>query len=272
MVVEVRTVNHRFLEFSVRLPRSLNGYEREIEKIVRLTMKRGHVFISVAFDRTFEVESLAINKELLRRAYKALTDFVDEESIPCSVNINTLLSLPEAFRNASDDIPPSHLWSVVKKALSAALNSCVKMRKSEGAALNRDIRRHLSAIRTRVSGIEKKAPLVLERALKRTKKRLVNLVAGTKIDESRWAIEAAIMADRVDFSEELVRVKSHLRQFGSVLKRGGEVSKKLTFILQEIHREVTTMGNKAADAAIIRDCLAIKEGVEKLREQVQNIE
>ncbi len=272
LAVEVRTVNHRFLEFSIRLPRPLNGYEREIEKIVRRRINRGHVFIAVAFDKTFEAESLAINKKLLRRAYKTLTDFVDEESIPCSVNINTLLSLPEAFRDASDEIPPSQLWSAVKQALSSALGHCTAMRKEEGGELLRDLRKNLRAIEGRVTRIEKRAPVALERTLKRAKKRLKNLVAGTKIDESRWAIEAAILADRTDFSEELVRLKSHISQFGSVLKKGGEISKKLTFILQEIHREATTMANKAADTVIIKDCLVIKEGAEKLREQVQNVE
>jgi uncharacterized protein (TIGR00255 family) len=272
VTAEIRTVNHRFLEFSIRLPRPLNGFEREIEKLVRSKIKRGHVFVSVAFDRIFESENLAINKELLRRAYRTLTDFVDEEDIPCSVNINTLLSLPEAFRNASDDIPPSRLWPAVERALSVALNRCAAMRRQEGRELLRDLRRNFRSIEGKVSHIEKRAPRALGLSLKRAKKRLENLVAGTKIDESRWAIEAAIMADRSDFSEELVRIKSHLSQFSSVLRKGGGVSKKLTFILQEIHREATTMANKAADTAIIKDCLAIKEGVEKLREQAQNVE
>jgi uncharacterized protein (TIGR00255 family) len=272
VVVEIRTVNHRFLEFSIRLPRQLNGFEREIEKIARRKIKRGHVFLSVAFDRTFESESLAINKALLRKAYRTLTEFVDEESIPCSVNINTLLSLPEAFRNASDEIPPSHLWPAVKAALTKALDRCAAMRAEEGNELLKDLRKHLRTIEGKATRIEKRAPRALELTLKRAKKRLRNLVEGTKIDESRWAIEAAIMADRTDFSEELVRIKSHLSQFASVLKKGGEISKKLTFLLQEIHREATTMANKTADAVIIKDCLVIKEGVEKLREQVQNVE
>lgn len=272
VTAEVRTVNHRFIDFSIRVPRALNGYEKEIEKIVRAAVKRGHVYVTVAFDRSVESESIAINREILRKSYRMLTDFAIEEGIPGRVDIGALLSLPDVFTNSFTEALPESLWIRVRRALAVALDRCIEMRANEGAELARDIIRRLSVIEKTVARVEKKAPIALKRALARAKGRLRQLIEGNKLDEGRWLMEAAITAERIDFSEELVRIKSHLVQFRSVMKRGEEVSKSLTFLLQEIHREATTMANKAADASIIRECLTIKEGVEKMREQIQNLE
>ncbi|UCF03997.1 MAG: YicC family protein [bacterium] len=270
--VEIRTVNHRFIDFSIRVPRPLNGYEKEIERIARRVLKRGHVYVTVTLDRSIETGTVAINKQLLRSVYRELTAFAAEEGIPGSVDINTLLSLPEIFSSEVEGPPASTLWVAVRGALEEALRQCVRMRRREGEALLRDIRKRTDALERVVAKIEDRAPQAIERTLAKIRKRLNKMLGDTAIDESRWSIEAAIMADRTDFSEELVRLKSHLQQLKSVIKKGGEISKKLTFLLQEIHREATTMGNKADDSVIIRGCLAVKESVEKVREQAQNLE
>ena len=166
----------------------------------------------------------------------------------------------------------SCLEEAVSKSLGVALLDCIDMRRKEGAELFKDIIKRLAAMEKITASIEKGAPRAINRSLARTRKRLNQLLGDTDMDENRWVIEAAIMIDRTDFSEELVRLKSHLHRFRVVLKKGGEISKKLTFLLQEIHREATTMGNKAVDSRIIQHCLAIKEGAEKIREQVLNIE
>jgi uncharacterized protein (TIGR00255 family) len=272
VTAEVRTVNHRFIDFAIRLPRQLNGYEREVEKLVRGSLKRGHVYVTVSIDHAAGPESVGINRQYLRAAYRALSDFAIEEGIPGRIDIGTLLALPDIFANNLDAAPPESLWEETRKALAAALGKCNEMRRIEGEELARDVARRLGTIEKSVGRIEKKAPPALKRSLARAKERLAQLMAGHKIDESRWLMEAALTAERTDFSEELVRIKSHLVQFGTVLEKGDEVSKGLTFLLQEIHREATTMANKAADAVIIRECLSLKEGVEKIREQVQNLE
>lgn len=272
VTAEVRTVNHRFIDFSIRVPRPLNGYEREIEKIIRGSVKRGHVYVTVSMDKAIETESVTINRDLLRKTYRLLTEFAIEEGIPGRVDIGTLLSLPDVFSGGIDEALPESLWIRVRKAVVAALENCAEMRKAEGAELVRDISRRLAVIEKGVSRIERKAPLALKRSFARGKARLRQLLEGNEIDESRWVTEAAIMTDRTDFSEELVRLKSHVVQFRSVIAKGDEVSKSLTFLLQEMHRETTTMANKAADAAIISECLSLKECIEKIREQVQNLE
>ena len=176
------------------------------------------------------------------------------------------------FTNGLSEAVPESLWARVREALGIALEQCIAMRGNEGAELVRDIMRRLAVLEKSVARIEKKAPLALKRALARAKERLRQLMDGSKIDENRWLMEATLTAERADFSEELVRIKSHLAQFRTVIEKGDEVSKSLTFLLQEMHREATTMANKAADAPIISECLSLKEGVEKIREQVQNLE
>ncbi len=270
--VEIRTVNHRYIDFSIRMPRILGEYEKDVEKALRRKISRGHVYVTVSFDKDFEIDNFEINSDFLKKTYVKLNEFVRNEGIPGQVDINTLLSLPEAFSNKSESIPDARIKTAVDKALSAAIERCVAMRVNEGEALKADIEDRLAAIGVIAADIEKKAPAAKKRSVSRAKKRLEQIMNGVEIDGGRWAMEAAVMADRADFSEELVRLKSHLEQFGKILKKGGEVSKKLTFLLQEIHREATTMGNKATDSAIIRDCLSIKEKGEKIREQIQNLE
>jgi uncharacterized protein (TIGR00255 family) len=270
--VEIRTVNHRFLDFSIRVPRPLNGLEGEIEKAIRKKVRRGHVYVNVNFDKGADSTTSAVNKKLLRKTYRELTAFAKKEGIPGQLEIGTLLALPDMFRPEIDTIPPAKLKAALKKALVAAVDRLADMRNREGKTLQADMKKRLTDIGRVAARIEKKAPKALEQTLARARKRLQNLLGKTEVRDERWAIEAAALADRTDFSEELVRLKSHLVEFGSVLEKGGEISKKLTFLLQEIHREATTMGNKSADPTVIRDCLAIKEQVEKIREQVQNLE
>ena len=270
--VEVRTVNHRFLDCSIRLPRALNSHEIEIERIVRKKIRRGHVYVTVSLDRFLETIGVGVNRDLLVRMHRELSDVAVRAGIPGTVDINALLLIPDILTTEAEAVPGPGLWTAVRAALGEALERCSEMRAVEGGELARDIGRRLSDIKRVAAKIEKREPVALRKTLARSKKRIRQLLEDTPVDDGRWAAEAAILAERTDFSEELVRLKSHLAQFKTLLEKGGEVSKKLTFLLQEIHREATTMGNKAADAAIITHCLTVKSTVEKIREQVQNIE
>jgi uncharacterized protein (TIGR00255 family) len=270
--VEVRTVNHRFLEFTTRIPRSLYGREKEIERIARGKVCRGHVYITVSMDRSLESEGIEIDLEAIRRIYWSLSTFASREGIPGGVSLDALLGVPELVSLNAEAVPAERLWPAAKDALQAALDGCARMRTEEGAELEQDIRKRIGRIGKAVARVEKRAQGATKRAFLKSKRRMKQLMNDASLDENRLLTEAAILADRMDFSEELVRLKSHIRQFETILDKGGEASKKLTFLLQEIHREATTMGNKAAEAPIISDCISIKESVEKIREQVQNIE
>ncbi len=272
LLAEVRTVNHRFLEISTRTPRSLSGLERDIEKLVKGKIRRGHVYITISFSGDFEASNFSVNRAFLEKAYRELSGFARKAGIPGDIDIKTLLSLPEALSGDEQAKVDDRMKSALEKAVLQALGRCAEMRNNEGAELAGDMRGRLAEIEKVTARIEKKAPAALKKSLAKAKKRLSQLVDHASVDSDRWMTEAAIMADKSDFSEELVRLKSHLAQFSSILDKGGEVSKKLTFLLQEIHREATTMGNKATDAAIITQCLSVKEKAEKIREQVQNLE
>ena len=270
--VEVRTVNHRFLEFTTRTPRSLYGREKEVERIARGKLRRGHIYVTISMDKSLESEGIEVDFEAIRRIYWSLSTFASREGIQGGVSLDALLGVPELVSLNSGAIPGEKLWPAAKKALQGALEGCALMRAREGAELKRDIEKQTSRIGKAVASVERRAQGAAKRAFAKAMLRMKQLMKDASLDESRLVTEAAILADRMDFSEELVRLKSHLKQFETILAKGGEVSKKLTFLLQEIHREATTMGNKAAEAPIIRDCISIKESVEKIREQVQNIE
>jgi len=273
VIAEVRTVNHRYLEVSVRLPKSLSGYEGEVERIVKKWLKRGHVYINITFERGVEEGAFRINRRALGKIYRELARAARAEGIPGEIDIGALLALPDVISTISESPSSKKLWVLAREALDEALRNCVGMRKLEGAALVKDISKRVKRLERLALRIEKKSPSLKKKAFERAKKRVEKLLNGTAvIGDTRWAAEVAMMAERSDITEEMIRLKSHIAQFKKVLKSGGEVSKKMTFLLQELHREATTMGNKSVDAAIINDCLEIKEEVEKIREQVQNLE
>ncbi|MBN2184804.1 MAG: YicC family protein [Candidatus Krumholzibacteriota bacterium] len=272
VTVEIRTVNHRFIDFSIRMPRLLSSLEKDVEKSIRRKINRGHVSVIVTLDKNFESEYTTINTNLLRKTYRELSKFAKKEKIPGEVDINTLLSLPEVFTSTVESIPEKKMKAAVESAVEKALDKCVRMRRREASVLVKEIRVQVSRIKKTTAKIEKNTPAALKKSLAKVKKRIRQMIGDSNIDKSRWEVEAALMSDRADYSEELVRLKSHLFQFMNIVRKGGEISKKLTFLLQEIHREVTTMGNKASDPEIIRDCLSIKGEVEKIREQIQNLE
>jgi len=272
VMAEIRTVNHRFIDFSIKLPSGMNQYQSYVEKIIRAKIKRGRVYVKLSYDSNFVAQHSGINKYLLKELYREITEFASAEAIPGEVDIATLLSFPDAFVNTESEIPPGKLKNAVRESMSKALSECVLMREKEGSALTRDIESNINKIGKGVEAIKKRAPAVIKGVSSKAKKRVKEILADTEMDEKRWLTEVAITADKADFSEELVRLDSHVIQFDSELEKGGQVAKKLTFILQEIHREITTLGNKASDTKIINKCLNIKESAERIREQIQNLE
>jgi len=272
MITEIRTVNHRFIDFSIKLPNGMNQHQNFIEKIVRTKIKRGRIYIKLSLDSNYVARHSGINKSLLKELYREISEFASAEGIPGKVDIATLLSFPDAFGSTESGIACGKIKKAVKESVDKALDECVQMREKEGEILLRDMDRNLSKIGKSIEGIKKIAPEAIKKVFSRSKKRVKDMLSGSKIDEKRWMTEVAIVSDKADFSEELVRLDSHVVQFGHELEKGGQIAKKLTFILQEIHREVTTLGNKASDTKIINKCLHIKEYTERIREQVQNLE
>jgi uncharacterized protein (TIGR00255 family) len=270
--VEIRSVNHRFLDFSIKIPKSMNSKEREIREIIKNRISRGRVSVTISVNGIESDYDVRLDTDLMEKYLEELRRFAAKHKLSPEIAVDTLASLPDVFVKSERKSLTEKQWASARKALVQALDACVAMRSREGKALEKDIRRRLAAMNKLTTRIEKVAPRALEANKKALRARLEKLMEGASLDNERWMTEVSMLADRMDFTEELIRLKSHLAQFKSCVDAGGVVSKKLTYILQEIHREVTTLGTKASSTDIIEMTVLLKEEAEKLREQVQNLE
>ena len=270
--VEIRTVNHRFLDISTKLPRTLMEREPEIKEMIKGRIARGRVSLTIATESVVPRYEVRINVTLMEQYVKQFQQFAKKHKLGGGVDIRTLASLPEVFALREGENDSDALWLIAEKAMKQALNACARMRETEGKALEKDLVARIALIDRVVKKTERHAPEILAQHNVAFKNRLTKIMDGARIDNDRWMTEIALLADRVDFTEEITRLKSHLSQFRGCVNEGGAVAKKLTYLLQEIHREVTTICSKAADAGIVEAMVSLKEETEKIREQVQNLE
>jgi uncharacterized protein (TIGR00255 family) len=270
--VEIRTVNHRYFDVSSKLPKALLCREHEIKEMLKQKISRGRISISISAETELPKYKVAINVPLMEQYVEQLRKFAAKHSIAADVDLDTLAALPEVFELQENQNDSDVLWPLVKKGTKQALTALVKMREDEGKALEADTRARIAMIKKLIKKVEKRAPKVQAHHTKALKERLAKIMEGTSVDRDRWMTEVALLADRLDFTEETTRLNSHMVQFTACLDRGGPVSKKLTYLLQEIHREGTTISSKAADSEVVEHMVSLKEETEKLREQVQNLE
>lgn len=272
VAVEIRTVNHRYLDWSIKMPRSLANREHEIKELLKDKLQRGRITVTISADSDLPEYLVRINVPLMEQYVSQLRDFAKKHSISENVDINTLATLPEVFHLEEREKGSEDLWPLVKKSLKQAVAACNKMREDEGRILETDIRARIVTINRLIKKVEKQAPAVVAHHNTILKERIGKIMEGAQVDRDRWLTEIAILADRLDFSEEVTRLKSHMAQIGTCLEKGGAVSKKLTYLLQEVHREATTISSKASDAEVIECMVSLREESERLREQVQNLE
>ena len=272
VTVEVRSVNHRFLDIAFKLPRSLQNREPDIKEIVRGKIARGRVSITIAVESSLASQGVAINERVLEQYLTQLRAFAMRHNIDDHITLDALVTLPEVVTTKEIEAGEDELWPLVERSLGDALDACNRMRVEEGRSLDTDLNERMRLIERTVAAIEKLAPAVAKRQVDTLRKRVAQLAGDVAVPEDRIAAEIVMLADRTDVTEEIIRLRSHLGQFNGALKDGGEVSKRLTYLLQEMHREASTMGSKAADTDIIQHVIVLKEETEKLREQVQNLE
>jgi uncharacterized protein (TIGR00255 family) len=276
-VVELRSVNHRFLELSLNLPRRLWALEDRFRKVIKARLARGRVDMQLTWESLVEKsQTLKLDMPLVaevREVLKALNqagDSLESLRLEHFLHFSDLIVVREA---ANQDLDLEETWEGVSQALSQALDLLEEMRATEGAALAADLNGHLEDIRREVAHINEQAPLLPQLWRERVTARLAELFPeGAPVDETRLAQEVALMAERRDLAEELTRLKSHLDQFQQTLANEGPVGRKQEFLLQEMLREANTIGSKANDLTISQAVLEIKGSLERLREQVQNIE
>jgi uncharacterized protein (TIGR00255 family) len=272
VTVEIRSVNHRFLDLAFKLPRVIQNREADIKDIVRAKLARGRVTISINVESPMAGRAITINEQVLETYLAQLRAFAKKHSLDERLSMDTLMQLPEVVTAKELEPAEDEVWPLVEKSLNAALDSCTKMRVEEGKALEKDLVQRMQIIDRTVSAIEKLSPEVAKNQVEALRKRVAQLAGDVQVSEDRIAAEIVMLADKTDFTEEITRLRSHESQFNGALKDGGEVSKKLTYILQEMHREASTIGAKASGSEVIQHVVVLKEETEKLREQVQNLE
>lgn len=265
--VEVRSSNHRGLDIHVKIPPYLYFYEPEIRRLVRKNFSRGRIEIFVSPPQT-ETMRLKINKPLARELYYALTSLKDELSIPGDIGIAVLASQRDIFLQEEPEVE----FTAFHDALDAALEDLKEMRIKEGENLVRDIMERARTIKEYIKHLEDKRAEFITNAKKALSERLKELLTDTSIDEARLALGVAILLERSDITEELVRIKSHSRYMEDLFEEGGSVGKKLDFLTQELQRELNVIGSKAASPEIIPIIIRLKDEIEKIREQVQNLQ
>jgi len=272
VTVEVRSVNHRFLDLAFKLPRAIQNRESEIKDIVRGKLARGRVSITINIESPASGRAITINEQVLETYITQLRSFAKKHGLDDKLSLDTLMQLPEVVTARELEPAEDEVWPLVEKSLSAALDQCAKMRVEEGKALEKDLVQRMQLIDRTVTAIEKLAPDVAKKQVETMRKRVTQLGGDVPVSEDRIAAEIVMLADKTDFTEEITRLRSHEAQFNKALKGGGEVSKRLTYILQEMHREASTIGAKASGSEVIQHVVVLKEETEKLREQVQNLE
>jgi uncharacterized protein (TIGR00255 family) len=272
LVVEVRTVNSRYVEVAVRAPRELAAYEVEIQNRARAALERGKVSITVQLERATTASPLRVD-EVAARAHIALLERVRFlAGIQEPVALEHLLQFRDIFTTEAEAAGEEALWSAAGRALSDALEACVRMRRREGEALAEDLRARLATIEDVLVAVEAAAPRRVVAARDALRQRLADLLNGEKrVDPDRLELEVALIADRLDVTEECVRLRSHLAQFRAALDDEDAAGRRLNFLAQELNREINTIASKANDPSIAHRAVAMKEELEKIREQVQNV-
>jgi uncharacterized protein (TIGR00255 family) len=274
VAVEIKTVNNRYLDIHLRLSQELSAIETIIRRRVSARLSRGRVDLNINFERT-GTTTYEVNKPLIAGYVNALREIQQQFGLPGEIDVNSVARLPGALAPARDGLNNVNMEGL-ERALDEALNNLERMRESEGAALAAEMRVRVAKIEAEVPVIEAAAAGLVDAYRQRLHKRISELIArggqAIELDAGRLAQEVAYLADRSDITEELTRLRSHLEQFRSGLDANEEVGKRLDFLLQELNREANTVLAKSTEVSIKDAALAIKAEVEKLREQVQNVE
>jgi len=271
--VEVSSVNSRFLELVVRLPRPLTALEPQVREVLSGSVKRGKVslFVNLAENGSVAHEAI-INRELARSYHRQLLKLKRELKLEGSISLTDLLMLPEVTRPAQAEPDVEVLWPTIKKAISKSVKMMRAMRLREGKAMASDMKHRLKIMTGLIGDIDKGTADAVETYKAKLSARISELLNGQKLDPARLEEEIAVFADKTDIAEESLRFRSHIDQFAGALRQTDAAGRRLNFILQEMNREANTIGSKASDFDISSKVISLKEEIERLREQAQNVE
>lgn len=273
ITVEIKSVNHRYFEYSSRIPRAFQFLDEKLKSLCAQRISRGKTEISVFVEDTSEdAISLAINKSYTDAYVKALHSLAKEYKLKDDIKVSSLVGNSEIFTAKRRDVPDELIEGLVVKTAEEALDEFIRMRGIEGERLKDDVLSRADFILSKVEIIEQRSPETVKAYRERLEEKIKELLDDKEIDEQRLLTETAIFADKVAVAEETVRLRSHIKALNELFQSGGAIGRKLDFIVQEMNRETNTIGSKAQDIEIAHIVVDIKAEIEKIREQIQNIE
>lgn len=271
--VELKSVNHRYLDVNIRMPKKLNFFETSIRTLLKSYADRGKVDIFITYEDLSQSQvSVKYNVALAAEYLKYLNQMAEEFSLDNDVRVSTLSRYPEVFTMEECSEDEDELWNGLKEALEGAFSQFVEMRTKEGERLKEDILLKLDLLSEQIRFIEERSPQIIAEYRTKLEEKMRELLEDTQIDDNRIAAEVILFADKICTDEEVVRLKSHIQHMKETLEESNGIGRKLDFIAQEMNREANTILSKANDLDISNRAISLKTEIEKIREQIQNIE
>ena len=271
--VELKSVNHRYLDVNIRMPKKLNFFETSIRTLLKSYADRGKVDIFITYEDLSQSQvSVKYNAALAAEYLKYLNQMAEEFSLDNDVRVSTLSRYPEVFTMEECSEDEDELWNGLKEALEGAFSQFVEMRTKEGERLKEDILLKLDLLSEQIRFIEERSPQITAEYRTKLEEKMRELLEDTQIDDNRIAAEVILFADKICTDEEVVRLKSHIQHMKETLEESNGIGRKLDFIAQEMNREANTILSKANDLDISNRAISLKTEIEKIREQIQNIE
>ena len=273
MTVEMKSVNHRYLDVNMKMPKKLNFFDASIRSLLKTYIQRGKVDLFITYEDTAETNfALKYNQELAGEYLKYLRQMAENFGLENDIRVSTLSRYPEVLSMEETQMDEEELWNLLEKALKGACRQFVETRMKEGENLKKDLLEKLDEMLVNVDYIAERSPEIIGEYRKKLEDKVKELLADVHIEESRLATEVTIFADKICVDEEIVRLRSHVQHTKETLEAGGAVGRKLDFIAQEMNREANTILSKANDLQVSNHAIELKTEIEKVREQIQNIE
>ena len=272
-IVEIKSVNHKYLDMNIKLPRNLFCMEDRVRKSISNKISRGKIDVFITYiNNGIEGKNILINKDIARLYIKELEELANENNIASGLRATEISKLPEVLNIAIDEDDEDKIWSDLNECLEEALSNFVNMRETEGERIKLDLEERLNEINENVAKIIQNSTGLIEEYVVKLRNRIKEMLDTDIVDETRLAQEIVIYSDKISIEEEITRIKSHIEQFRTLLDEKDPIGKKADFIIQEMNRETNTMGSKSGSIDIINLVIKIKTQIEHIREQIQNIE
>lgn len=273
-VIEIKSVNHRYNDIIIKMPKKLNSLEERMKNVIKERISRGRIEVYINFEEgKVDNYSIKINEKLLDEYVVALNNISERYCAKNDISTSLLARYPDALKIEYEETDEEVIWEALENTLRSALDLLMDMRAREGESLKKDVLGRIEEIDVIISEIEKRAPEIIAVHKQKMLDRIKELIDDSiEIDEGRIAMEVAVFSDKTNITEEIVRLRSHFKQFSDILSESKSVGRKLDFLIQEINREVNTIGSKSPDIDISNYVVDMKSEIEKIREQIQNIE